>query len=230
MYHCLCFSAPAPKEKPAGSNESLIMGLNSFPGTVKLLDPSCNVYLCTFGISSLFSTSNKKCSWPRFHFFSFCSKKLRSLYSTSASSGFHSHDHYFLILLWIRHVKCFTLVSKHIFKTWLCIYRSYFLASWRPAGLFCARCLCTCMLLTWGAASHWLLVTSHESRWPLPLDCISFADLCLCCCLATPRTDPPLLIGLALFQWNLIREGSLGGASNDDWKKKNKKLRLAALF
>lgn len=58
MCHCLLFSAPAPKEKPAGSNESLIMGLNSFPGTVNAL---CHSYIATlykFGISSLIFSEN----------------------------------------------------------------------------------------------------------------------------------------------------------------------------
>lgn len=50
------FSAPAPKEKPAGSNESLIMGLNSFPGTA--LHPNYIDRLCKFGVSSLIFLEN----------------------------------------------------------------------------------------------------------------------------------------------------------------------------
>lgn len=75
MCHCLLFSAPAPKEKPAGSNESLIMGLNSFPGTVNALYHSYISTLYKFGIGSLIFSENiqqKVCSSShRFYFILF---------------------------------------------------------------------------------------------------------------------------------------------------------------
>lgn len=123
--------------------------------------------------SSFQKTSNKKFARPLTIFISFslyilfCSIRLRSSDRTSAFSGFWVlflfsipnifHTHYDLFSFLFSPLtgntssftpKCFRLASKHIFKTYVCIYRSHFLGVTHPTGSFCASCLYAHVLLT----------------------------------------------------------------------------------